>query len=125
MNAVLLIAIPLLAAFLSILSKQLAPYLMLVVSFGLIVILGLDMIPMETIYIGGFDAPYGISLVLDKTWFDFIGCACRSQWIVADGGLIQLVCLPGKQWNQCISDYINQQKTTPHVQLSRSWNSWK
>lgn len=65
MNAVLFIAIPLLAAFLSILSKKIAPYLMIFVSFALIVLLGLDLVPMEVISIGGFDAPYGISLVLD------------------------------------------------------------
>jgi len=63
MSAVLLIVIPLLAAFLSILSKKLAPYIMIIVSFTLIILLAF--IPEETVVIGGFTAPYGISLVAD------------------------------------------------------------
>jgi multicomponent Na+:H+ antiporter subunit D len=63
MNAVLLIVIPLLAAFLSILSKKLAPIVLLIVSFAMIVLL--VFVPEETIIIGGFTAPYGITLVLD------------------------------------------------------------
>lgn len=63
MSAVLLIAIPLLAAFLSILSKKIAPYIMIVVSFSLVVLLAY--IPQEIVTIGGFAAPYGITLVLD------------------------------------------------------------
>jgi len=64
MNAVLMIIIPLLVAFISILFKKIAPYLLLTVSLGLIVLLGF--LPQETITIGGFAAPYGISLVLDN-----------------------------------------------------------
>lgn len=64
MNAVLLVAIPLLAAFLSILSKKVAPYLLLAVSFALIILLGY--LPLEVIPIGGYAAPYGIALVLDN-----------------------------------------------------------
>lgn len=63
MNAVLLIVIPLLAAFLSILSKKFAPVLLLVVSFASVMLLAF--VPQETIVIGGFSAPYGITLVLD------------------------------------------------------------
>jgi len=63
MSAVLLIAIPLLAAFLSILSKKLAPYVLIVVSFSLVILLAY--IPQEVVTIGGFSAPYGITLVLD------------------------------------------------------------
>lgn len=64
MSSVLLIAIPLLAAFLSILNKKIAPYLLLLVSFGLIVLLGF--LDLETVVVGGFEAPYGINLVLDN-----------------------------------------------------------
>lgn len=63
MSAVLLIAIPLIAAFLSILSKKVAQYLMLLVSIGAIVLL--TFLPLETILIGGYNAPWGIVLVLD------------------------------------------------------------
>ena len=63
MSAVLLIVIPLLAAFLSILSKKLAPYIMIVVSFSLVILLAY--VPQEIVTIGGFAAPYGITLVLD------------------------------------------------------------
>ena len=69
MSSVLLIAVPLLAAFLSILNKKIAPYLLLAVSFLLIVILGF--LELETINIGGFSAPYGINLVLDN--YSYIG----------------------------------------------------
>ena len=65
MSAVLFIVIPLLVAFISILSKKIAPYLLLAVSFGIIVVLSLDLAPLETVMIGGFAAPYGISLVFD------------------------------------------------------------
>ncbi len=65
MSSVLLIAVPLLAAFLSILSKKIAPYLLLLVSFALIMILSFDLIPLGETVIGGFNAPYGINLILD------------------------------------------------------------
>lgn len=64
MNAVLLIAVPLLAAFLSILSKKIAPFLLIIVSFGLVILL--TYIPVQDVMIGGFAAPYGIELVLDN-----------------------------------------------------------
>jgi len=64
MSAVLLIAVPLLAAFISILSKKLAPVLLLLVS--LFNIVSIFFYNLGTITIGGFDAPYGISLVLDN-----------------------------------------------------------
>ena len=63
MSAVLLIAIPLLAAFISILSKKIAPYLLVLVSISVIIVALFA--PMKTIIIGGFEAPYGISLVFD------------------------------------------------------------
>jgi len=69
MSSVLLIAVPLLAAFLSILNKKIAPYVLLVVSFGLIVLI--RFLDLETIVIGGFSAPYGITLVLDN--YSYIG----------------------------------------------------
>ncbi len=69
MSSVLLIAVPLLAAFLSILNKKMAPYLLLVVSLGLIVLL--RFIPQEVVMIGGFTAPYGINLVLDS--YSYVG----------------------------------------------------
>lgn len=65
MSAVLLIVVPLLLAFLSILSKKVAPYLLLSISALAIISLALNLFPMESITIGGFDAPYGIELVYD------------------------------------------------------------
>ncbi len=64
MSAVLLIAVPLLAAFLSILYKKAAPYLLLAVSFAAVLLL--NYVDFGTITIGGFAAPYGISLVFDS-----------------------------------------------------------
>lgn len=64
MSAVLFIAIPLLVAFFSILVKKISPYLLLLVSFGLIVLIGY--VDYGTVIVGGFTAPYGISLVVDK-----------------------------------------------------------
>lgn len=64
MSGILLIVIPLLFAFISILVKKAAPVLQLLVSFSLIVLL--YFIPLETITVGGFAAPYGISLVVDE-----------------------------------------------------------
>ena len=66
MSAVLLIVIPLLMAFLSILSKKVAPYLLLLTSFASFASLIVDVLPLETITIGGFASPYGIELVFDK-----------------------------------------------------------
>ena len=64
MNPVLLIAVPLIAAFLSILNKKWAPYILLVVS--LFSIFSLYFYDLDSnIVIGGFEAPYGINLVLD------------------------------------------------------------
>lgn len=64
MSAILLIAIPLLAAFLSILSKKVAPVLLLLVGAANIVLL--MVIPSEIINIGGFALPFGINLFLDS-----------------------------------------------------------
>lgn len=66
MSAVLFIVVPLLLAFLSILSKKIAPYLLILVSAGITILLALNIMPFEAITIGGFDAPYGIELVLDE-----------------------------------------------------------
>jgi multicomponent Na+:H+ antiporter subunit D len=63
MSAILLIAVPLLAAFISILHKKVAPYLLLLVSFSMVVIA--LFLPIQTVVIGGFEAPYGINLVYD------------------------------------------------------------
>ena len=64
MSAILLIVVPLLAAFISILFKKAAPYILLVVAFASVV--SLNYVPLEVITIGGFSAPYGINLVLDN-----------------------------------------------------------
>ncbi len=63
MSAVLLIAIPLLAAFLSILSKKLAPVLLLLVAAANIILI--FFVPSGIVVIGGFDLPYGINLFFD------------------------------------------------------------
>ncbi len=63
MSAVLLIAIPLLAAFLSILSKKIAPVLLLLVGLANIVLI--FFVPSGIVVIGGFDLPYGINLFFD------------------------------------------------------------
>ncbi len=64
MNAVLLIAVPLIAAFLSIISKKIAPYLMLVVGlFNLILVF---FIPEGFVIIGGFSQSLGINLLFDS-----------------------------------------------------------
>jgi len=63
MSAVLLIAIPLLAAFLSILSKKIAPYLLLAAAlFNLVIMFFL---PEGFVVIGGFIEPLGINLLFD------------------------------------------------------------
>ncbi|MCK4552366.1 MAG: hypothetical protein KAU02_05550 [Tenericutes bacterium] len=63
MSPILLVAVPLLAAFLSILSKKLAPYLLLAVGvFNLVI---LFFIPLGFEIIGGFNQPLGINLLLD------------------------------------------------------------
>lgn len=63
MSAILLIAVPIIAAFLSILNKKIAPYLLLLVS--LFSVFSLHLYEIGTIVIGGFDAPFGISLEFD------------------------------------------------------------
>jgi len=63
MSAVLLIAVPLLAAFLSILSKKIAPYLLLAAALFNIVIL--FFLPEGFVIIGGFVQPLGINLLFD------------------------------------------------------------
>lgn len=62
--AVLLIAIPLIAAFVSILSKKVAPYLLLIASL-INVILLFYFVPDGIVVIGGYDLPYGINLFVD------------------------------------------------------------
>ncbi len=64
MSAVLLIAIPLLAAFLSILSKKLAPVLLMLVGLANIVLI--FFVPSGIVVIGGWDLPYGINLFFDQ-----------------------------------------------------------
>jgi len=66
MNAVLLIVVPLLAAFLSILSKKVAPYLLTVIIVFNVALLASGLLNYESIEIGGFVAPYGIELVYDS-----------------------------------------------------------
>lgn len=64
MSATLLIAVPLLAAFISILVKKISPYLLLVVS--LFTIVAVTVLPLEDVIIGGFTAPIGISLIVNE-----------------------------------------------------------
>ena len=64
MSAILLIAVPLLTAFVSILFKKQAHYMLIAVSFLSVFVLGY--MDLETITIGGFDAPFGIVLILDS-----------------------------------------------------------
>lgn len=64
MSAIYLIVIPILVAFISILAKKYAPYLLLAVSF--LTVVSLYWLTPEVIVIGGFSAPYGISLVVDS-----------------------------------------------------------
>jgi multicomponent Na+:H+ antiporter subunit D len=71
MSAVLLIIIPLLAAFISILSKKVAPYLLGIVAVVNVVLIVSGLLPQGAIIIGGFDAPYGIELIYDE--FAFFG----------------------------------------------------
>ena len=63
MNAVLLIVVPLLVAFLSILSKKIAPYLLIAVA--LFNVASLYFIETGIVSIGGFEAPYGITLIVN------------------------------------------------------------
>ena len=63
MNAILLVAIPLLAAFLSIIVKKYAPYILLVV--GLFNVIILFFIPEGFVILGGFNQPLGINLLFD------------------------------------------------------------
>lgn len=63
MSAILLVAVPLLVAFLSILFKKISPYLLLGVTvFNIVLLLVLSD---GFVIIGGFDQPLGINLLLD------------------------------------------------------------
>jgi multicomponent Na+:H+ antiporter subunit D len=64
MNITLLIAIPLITAFVSILSKKIAPYMLILVA--LFNVVSLDFYSKGAVYIGNFAAPFGIELVLDN-----------------------------------------------------------
>lgn len=64
MSAVLLIAVPLLAAFISILFKKHAHYILILVSFAAVI--SLAYIDLQEVVLGGYDAPFGINLVLDQ-----------------------------------------------------------
>jgi len=63
MSAILLVAVPLLVAFLSILTKKFAPYLLILV--GLFNLVMLFLLQDGTVIIGGFDQPLGINLFLN------------------------------------------------------------
>jgi len=93
MNAVLLIAIPLLAAFISIISKKIAPYLLLVV--GLFNIVLLFFLENGLVFIGGFDVAMnsdllGISLLLDTY-------ARMALWLI-NGLILVIFCLNFKSY---------------------------
>lgn len=63
MSAVLLIAVPLLTAFISILVKKVSPYLLILVSlFAFIYPYFMDM---NDVIIGGFESPIGINLIVN------------------------------------------------------------
>lgn len=64
MSVTLLIAVPLITAFISILFKRVAPYMLVIVS--LFTILSLDFYELGNVFIGNFAAPFGIELVLDN-----------------------------------------------------------
>jgi len=64
MSAVFLIVVPILVAFISILFKKAAPYLLLIASFANVIML--YFLSPETILIGGYGAPYGISLIVSN-----------------------------------------------------------
>lgn len=64
MSAILLIAVPLLTAFVSILFKKYAHYMLIAVSF--LSVFALGYMDLGSITIGGFSAPYGIVLILDS-----------------------------------------------------------
>ena len=64
MSVILLIVIPLAAAFLSILSKKTAPYLLVSVNIFNLVLL-IFFAEFGTVIIGGFEFPYGINLFFD------------------------------------------------------------
>lgn len=93
MNAVLLIAIPLLAAFISIVSKKIAPYLLLLV--GLFNIVLLFFLENGLVFIGGFDVAMnsdllGISLLLDTY-------ARMALWLI-NGLILVIFCLNFKSY---------------------------
>lgn len=67
MSITLLVVIPLLFAFISILSKKIAPYLLIIGSLSLTILIGY--MPLGEEMIGGYNAPYGISLILDSYSF--------------------------------------------------------
>ncbi|MGS0971795.1 MAG: complex I subunit 5 family protein [Candidatus Izemoplasmataceae bacterium] len=64
MNIALFVAIPLGFAFISILHKKLAPILLIAAS--LFIIVGLSFVQNGETVIGGFEAPYGIHLLMDS-----------------------------------------------------------
>ncbi len=63
MSPILLIVVPLITAFVSILFKKLSLYMLLIVSFLSVVVLGY--FELGIVNIGGFAAPFGINLILD------------------------------------------------------------
>lgn len=64
MNIALFVAVPLGFAFVSILHKKLAPILL--VAASLFILVGLSFVQNGETIIGGFDAPYGIHLLMDS-----------------------------------------------------------
>lgn len=64
MSAILLVAVPLLTAFISILFKKQAHYILIGVSF--LSVFALGFMDLQTVVVGGFNAPFGIVLILDE-----------------------------------------------------------
>lgn len=87
MNAVLLIAIPLLAAFISIVSKKIAPYLLLLV--GLFNIILLFFLENGLVFIGGFDVAMNSDLLAISLLLDTY--ARMALWLI--NGLILVIFL--------------------------------
>ena len=93
MSAILLIAVPLLAAFLSILFKKVAPYLLMAVTLFNTVMLFI--LPEGFVIIGGFDQPLGINLLLDTY--------SRIALILVNVLILVISCLNLKDFNKFAS----------------------
>lgn len=90
MSAILLVAIPLLVAFLSIMAKKLSPYLLILV--GLFNLVMLFLLADGVVIIGGFDQPLGINLLLNLY--------SRIALILINGLIVIIACLNLKEYGK-------------------------